>query len=65
MAPTKIKRLRNDLGESQETFGKRFGVDQSTIQRWETKGLPTRGATRIAVSRMLLELREEVPARAA
>lgn len=35
----KIGLLRASLGESQEDFGKRFGVEQATISRWE-KGDP-------------------------
>jgi transcriptional regulator with XRE-family HTH domain len=35
----KIKRLRLALGESQEVFGERFGVEQATVSRWQ-KGSP-------------------------
>lgn len=33
---TRISRLRRHLGETQATFGERFGVDQSTISKWES-----------------------------
>lgn len=34
----KIKRLREQLGETQDEFSDRFGVKQATVSRWE-KGL--------------------------
>lgn len=58
-----IKLTRERLGESQEVFGRRFGVDQSTVHRWETEGVSTRGATRIAVGHILATL--DQPARVA
>lgn len=51
-----IRRTRERLGESQGTFGARFGVDQSTVHRWETGGVPTRGTTRMAIERVLADL---------
>lgn len=33
---TRISRLRRHLGESQTDFASRFGVDQSTISKWES-----------------------------
>jgi DNA-binding transcriptional regulator YiaG len=60
MSPESIKAMRERLGESQAIFGQRFGVDQSTIQRWETKGPPTRGPARMAIGRVLSELEELV-----
>jgi DNA-binding transcriptional regulator YiaG len=45
-----IRKARELTGESQTAFGHRFGVDQSTIARWETNG-PPRGAARLALSR--------------
>lgn len=38
-----LRQARASLNESQATFGRRFGVDQSTIHRWETDGPPTYG----------------------
>lgn len=32
---TRIARLRRQLGETQGIFGARFGVDQSTVSKWE------------------------------
>lgn len=54
-----IKEVRERVGESQETFGRRLGVDQSTVHRWETDGLPTRGPARVAVERVLADLMPE------
>lgn len=30
-----VARLRKSLGESQAAFAERFGVNQSTVSRWE------------------------------
>lgn len=43
ITPDAVKAARVGLGESQEAFAKRFGVDQSTVHRWETAGPPSRG----------------------
>jgi DNA-binding transcriptional regulator YiaG len=59
MTSEEIKTARLSLQESQEAFGARFGVDQSTVHRWETKGLPDRGAARIAVESLLVSLRQQ------
>lgn len=48
-----IQAVREELRETQRDFGKRFGVDQATIHRWETKGPPERGAARHAVMTFL------------
>lgn len=40
--PQRLKRVRAKLGETQTEFGKRFGVDQSTVAKWERgKQVPT------------------------
>lgn len=31
----RVKAVRRHLGENQTVFGKRFGVDQSTVSKWE------------------------------
>jgi DNA-binding transcriptional regulator YiaG len=54
----KIKNARERIGESQEDFAKRFGIDQATLSRWETTGVPERGPGRKIVERVLFELRE-------
>jgi DNA-binding transcriptional regulator YiaG len=50
-----LRALREQLGESQAAFGQRFGVDQSTVHRWETKGAPKRGPARLIIDRLLAE----------
>ena len=53
-----IKTARERLGESQDEFARRFGVDQSVISRWETYGLPKKGAAQALAERVLAELAE-------
>lgn len=45
---------RETLGETQTAFGARFGVDKSTVWRWENRGVPEHGTTAAAL-RMLLD----------
>lgn len=52
----RIRSARQSLGESQAAFGERFGVNQSTVDRWETNGAPTRGTARWAIERFLDEI---------
>jgi len=35
MTPTGLKRIRRQLGLSQEALARRLGVDRTTIARWE------------------------------
>ena len=56
MRPTDIKRLREERGESQTAFAAHFGVNQSTVQRWETRGIPDTALGRLIVERLLPEL---------
>jgi len=55
-SPLDIKAVRERLGESQEKFAERFGVDQCTISRWETDGLPDRGPSKL-IERAIRDLR--------
>jgi DNA-binding transcriptional regulator YiaG len=48
-----IKAARVKVGESQDAFGRRFGVHQSTVDRWEKKGPPSKGSGRKAIEREL------------
>ena len=48
-----IRNAREAVGESQAAFAERFGVDQSTVHRWETQGPPARGPARRALEREL------------
>lgn len=54
-----VKAARDRLKESQAEFGQRFGVYQTTIHRWETKGVPTKGSAATLVSKVLDELERE------
>lgn len=54
----RIREAREALGESQAVFGSRFGVDQSTVHRWETDGPPTRGPGRMAIEQIVNELHQ-------
>ncbi len=53
-----ITAARKFLGESPAAFGRRFGVAQSTVWRWENRGLPNHGTSRRAVERFLEDLRK-------
>lgn len=50
---SQIKETRVRLGESQAAFAERFGIDQSTLHRWETDGPPERGPARKMVELVL------------
>lgn len=54
--PADIKRHRRRLGESQAEFAKRFGVNQSTVHRWETGDLPIKGIIELGVEAVLADL---------
>ena len=56
MRPAEIKRLREERGESQTVFAAHFGVDQSTIHRWETYGIPDTAFGRLILDRVLPNL---------
>jgi DNA-binding transcriptional regulator YiaG len=51
-----VRALRVSLKESQAAFAARFGVDQSTVARWEIDGLPSRGTARKAVEKLADEI---------
>lgn len=54
-----IREAREQVGESQAVFGQRFGVDQSTVHRWETSGPPRTGAARKAIERELSQIQQQ------
>lgn len=56
MTGEKIRQARERVGESQAAFGRRFGVDQSTVHRWENLGPPKSGAARKALEREILSI---------
>lgn len=48
---SRISRVRRHLGETQAEFGERFGVDQSTVSKWESgKQVPESGHLDIVAS---------------
>lgn len=53
-----IRRARESVGETQTEFAQRFGIDQSTVHRWETDGPPTRGPAAMAIEQILKKLRQ-------
>lgn len=57
-----IRKAREAVGESQGKFGERFGVDQSTVARWEIDGPPSRGPARKAIERELAEIEKQANA---
>lgn len=59
-----IKTTRDALKEDQAEFAVHFGVNQSTIHRWETKGPPTRGLTITAIERVMADLKVKAAKRA-
>lgn len=61
MTSDTIKAARASLGESQEEFARRFGVHQSTIARWEARGVKD-NLTRLAVETVLSQCSSETGA---
>ena len=53
-----LKKVRLRLGESQAVFALRFGVDQATVHRWESNGIPGRGTTQKTIERFLREFKQ-------
>jgi transcriptional regulator with XRE-family HTH domain len=45
--------LRRRKGWTQTQMAEHFGVNLSTVWRWENEGIPERGATRKAIEREL------------
>ena len=46
-----IKKLREARGWTQGDMADHFGVNKSTVWRWEHEGIPVRGVTRKAIER--------------
>jgi DNA-binding transcriptional regulator YiaG len=53
-------KARKAVGETQTTFAARFGVDQSTVHRWETNGVPDRGTAAFAVEHVIREIESQL-----
>lgn len=54
-----IKRLRKIRNWTQTKMGEHFGVDLSTVWRWENEGLPSRGVTFKAIEREWISALED------
>ncbi len=61
LSRAELKAVRLILDETQAKFGVRFGVDQVTIHRWETLGIPKVGTARKAVERFEQDFRAMYP----
>lgn len=53
-----VKKLRNDLKLNRVAFAEKAGVDVSTISRWETKGVPSKGPARAILEHIAKEAAE-------
>jgi transcriptional regulator with XRE-family HTH domain len=54
-----IKTLREARNWTQDQMAAHFGVNKATIWRWENNGVPSRGASRMALEREYLLLKQE------
>lgn len=53
-----IKSAREKLNETQGQFGKRFGVKQPTVHRWERDGVPQKGAASVLIAERLAAMKK-------
>jgi transcriptional regulator with XRE-family HTH domain len=51
-----IRAIRDALKENQTVFAERFRIDQTTLSRWETLGVPNNAITRWWVEKILQEM---------
>lgn len=51
-----IRETRERMRESQAQFAARFGVNQSTIHRWEAEGPPTSGPARLGIEQVMAKI---------
>ncbi|MDE2107218.1 MAG: helix-turn-helix domain-containing protein [Patescibacteria group bacterium] len=51
-----LRAAREKVGESQAEFAERFGVDQSTVSRWESMGPPVHGPVRRMIEQIMSEI---------
>jgi DNA-binding transcriptional regulator YiaG len=51
-----IKRVRASLGESQDAFCARLGIDQGTLSRWEAGRFPRGGMGQKLLERVIGEI---------
>jgi repressor LexA len=60
MSPNRIKRLRKNLGLTQQALADKIGAQQATVARWETGKNEPRGAN----LKSLLEMEKAIKGRA-
>lgn len=58
-----VKKARETLGETQEQFADRIGIDQGTVSRWEAGKLPRKGMTQAFLRRVLEDIGRVIPVR--
>lgn len=58
-----IKRLREARNWSRQDAAKHFGVNLTTILRWENNGIPSRGPARRAIENAFAQLQTPRPRR--
>lgn len=54
-----IKTLRDARNWTQDQMAAHFGVNKATIWRWENIGVPSRGASRMALEREYALLQQQ------
>lgn len=57
-----IKSLRDARNWTQDQMAAHFGVNKATIWRWENIGIPSRGASRMALEREYALLKKQASA---
>lgn len=55
MTATEVRERRQQLGLTQSELGKRLGVSERTVARWETNGVT--GVTQWALGRLLADMK--------
>lgn len=51
-----LKTIRTNLKVSRAALAEEFGVDVTTVCRWEKYGIPARGASRKAIEKWIEEV---------
>lgn len=57
-----LRLARERVRETQAVFAARFGVNQSTIHRWECEGPPETGTARKLIEQVMSALSDGAPA---
>lgn len=59
MQGSEIAETRKRLGKSQAELARRLGTNQSTVSRWEKRGIPEHGIAQLAIERVVQEIEQE------